>query len=89
MLVRLAKVREAQGDLTEALKCYEAALASFEQFGDRFNGANVLASIGDLLKKSGDTEKSRAAYSKAAEIFGHLGMTERHSELVSAADGKS
>jgi len=57
----------------EAEQCLQAALASFEQAGDRHGVARALDLLGTVSDIAGDVAEMRRRYERAAELFRELG----------------
>jgi tetratricopeptide (TPR) repeat protein len=64
------------GDLTDAVACYERALANLRQFPDVWGEATVLTHLGDTHQAAGDPARARHAWQRALTLFNELNHTD-------------
>jgi tetratricopeptide (TPR) repeat protein len=69
----LGYVEHHQGNLAEAIACYQRALGIFGEFGGRYNQADTLTHLGDALHAAGNLSQAREAWQQALSIFDELG----------------
>jgi len=66
-------VHDGLGDRDRAVACYEQAAAIYRDLGDRFNEADTLMSLGDVLARAGGAAVARARSAQALRIFDQIG----------------
>ncbi len=71
--VERANIKEAQGDLSEALLLYEEALGILEQLGDLGGKAATLAQMAGVLVTRGDLDGAMRLYEEALALKEQLG----------------
>lgn len=62
-----------QGNFVEALACYEEALTTLDQLGDRANWAIVRMNMGIVYSLQNEPRQALAIYAEAEEIFRQIG----------------
>ncbi|SDT29563.1 tetratricopeptide repeat protein [Microlunatus soli] len=73
------------GDLHRATECMRQAHDLYRQIGDRFNEADVLDHLGDVLLAQGDRSGARQTWQQAYEILrptGHPMADTVHSKII-------
>jgi len=76
----IASFRSLAGDYRGALQALESAASFDRRVENSWGLASDWRAMGDVYRKSGDGEASRAAYRRAAEIFRALGNDEAATE---------
>jgi serine/threonine protein kinase/tetratricopeptide (TPR) repeat protein len=85
-LHEMAEVPINQGDLEQARRLYEQALALARQTGDRRASARELANIGVIYMQQGDLTASKKMYAEALKAYQEIG--DKHGmEVITANTG--
>jgi len=84
----IASFRSLAGNYRGALQALESAVSFDRRVENSWGLASDWRAMGDVHRKAGDGEASRAAYQRAAEIFRALGNDEAAAETLSRAENR-
>jgi len=82
----IASFRSLAGNYRGALEALEAAAAFDRRVENSWGLASDWRAMGDVHRKAGNAEASRAAYVRAAEIFNAIGNSEAAAQTLSRAE---
>ena len=82
----IASFRSLAGNYHGALEALENAAAFDRRVENSWGLASDWRAMGDVHRKAGNSEASRAAYGRAAEIFQALGNSEAAAQTLSRAE---
>ena len=77
----IASIRSVAGNYDSSIEALRQAIRFDRRAENGFGLASSWQAMGDVYKKAGRTEDSRAAYRRAAEIFLAIGLNERADQL--------
>jgi tetratricopeptide (TPR) repeat protein len=78
----IASFRSLSGNYNGALQALESGLELDRRMENSWGLANDWRAFGDVQKKAGNRDASRAAYARSAEIFRSLGNAEAAEEAL-------
>jgi tetratricopeptide (TPR) repeat protein len=84
---RFGVLHQTLGHLEGAETAYRAALAIYEQYGDRYTEALTLYSIGELDRAEGHQAAAVDAFTQALELCRSVGMPTWESRVRASLEG--
>jgi len=84
----IASFRSLSGDYRGALQALEKAIAFDRRTENSWGLASDWRALGDVCRKMGDSEASRLAYLRAAEIFRALGNEDAAAQTLSRLENR-
>ena len=77
----IASIRSVKGEYDASLEALKAAINFDRRAENGFGLASSWKAMGEVYKKAGKAEESRAAFARAADIFRAIGLNEQAEEL--------